>query len=111
VFLGGEDLIPEALIGSRIAEVALHVVDTIDEPLPEHVVHGAKRVFANFLAELFAKRFGGHLIEREANDGEVLREEAFFREVQKRGEKFTLGEVAARAENHHDAGSRGMRRG
>ena len=109
-FFGGEDLILEALIGSRIAEIALHVVNTIDEPLPEHVVDGAKRVFANFLAELFAKRFGGHLVEGEADDGEVLREEAFFREVEQRGEKLALGEVAARAENHHDAGSRGMRR-
>src|SRR5882724_10455637 len=109
-FFRSEDLVLEALIRSRIAEVALHVVDTIDEPLPEHVVHGAKRVFANFLAELFAKGLGGHLIEREANDGEVLREEALFREVEQRREEFAFGEVAACTENHHDAGSRGMRR-
>src|SRR5881394_3770673 len=70
-FFRGEDLILEALIGSGVAEIALHIVDTIDEPLPEHVVHGAKRVFANFLAELFAEGFGGHLVEREADDGEV----------------------------------------
>src|SRR5256885_1831837 len=106
-----EDLVLEALIGSRIAEVALHIVDTIDEPLPEHVVDGAKRVFANFLAEFFAKRFGGHLVEGEADDGEVLWEEAFFREVEQRRQKLSFREVAARAENHHDAGSRGMRRG
>src|SRR5216684_2359748 len=80
-FLGGEDLILEALIGSRVAEIALYVVDTIDEPLPEHIVHGAKRVFANFLAELFAKGLSGHLIERKADDGEVLRKQALFREI------------------------------
>ena len=62
-FFGGEDLILEALIGSRVAEVSLYVVNTIEEPLPEHVVHGAKRVFANFLAEFFAKGLGGHLVE------------------------------------------------
>jgi hypothetical protein len=107
----GENLIFEALIGGRIAEVALDVIDAVDEPLPEYVVDGMKSVFAHFLAELFAKGFGGHLIEGEADDREVLREQTFLREIKQRGEKLALGEVAAGAENYHQAGWRGMSRG
>src|SRR5689334_19713566 len=73
VFLfGGDDLILEALIGGGIAEVALDVIDAFDEPLPQQVVDGAKGELADFLTEFFAEGFGGHLVECEADNGEVL---------------------------------------
>ena len=54
--------------------------------------------------EFCAEAFSGHLIERESDDGELLRKQTFLCQVAKRWQEFSFGQVAAGAKKHHDAG-------
>jgi len=57
----------------------------------------------DFLAQLSAEGFRRHGIEGKADDGEILGEKIFLREVNERGNEFSLGEVAAGAKDDHHA--------
>jgi len=109
-FLGGEDLILEALIGSRIAEVALHVVRYDRRATARaRCPRGEARI-----RELPCRAFREALRWSCWSKEKPTMAKSFGRRpssrIEQRGEKFAFGEVAACTENHHDAGSRGMRR-
>src|SRR5579863_1508078 len=104
LLIGLSDLVLETLVSGGILEIPLNVIDAIEKPLPKFRIDRMVLEFRDLFAEERAERVGVHLVESETDDGELLREEAFLREVDESRDEFTLGEVAAGAENHHHAG-------
>src|SRR5579862_782993 len=104
LLLGRGDLVFEALVGSGIAEVALDVVDTIEEPFPQRFIERRVGKLLDALGEFLAEGIGVQLVVRKTDDGELLGKEALLLEIHERRQELALGQVAAGAVDNHDAG-------
>ncbi len=107
LFVRLHDLIFEALIRRGILKIALDVVDAIQKPLPQLRVHGMLFEFCDLLVEQGTERIGVHLVESEADNGELFRKKTFLLKVDEGRDELALSEVAAGAEDHHHAGRTG----
>ena len=103
-FSTARSLLFQALVRGGIAEIALHVVNPLEKPFPQRIIQGFRGKFLHLRGEFVAEGVSGHLVEGKTDDGELLREQPFLREIGQRGKEFALGEVAAGAKNDHHAG-------
>src|SRR6185295_12764145 len=72
------------------------------------LVERRRRELLQILAQLGAERGVVHLGAADADDRELLRQEAGDREVVERRDQLALREVAGSAEDHQDARRRGL---
>jgi hypothetical protein len=60
------------LKGSGVFKIALHVIDAVKKPLPEIWIDRMVLEFCDFFAQHRPERIRVHLIESEADDGELF---------------------------------------
>ena len=98
----------EIIIGRRLAEVARRVVQPLGELGPEVGVEvGPGRELLDVLGHLVAELLRGHLVHRDADDGEPPGQEPVAGQVEQGGHEQSLGQVARGPEDDQDARVRG----
>ncbi len=97
------DLRFERRVRLRIGEVAADVVDALLEPLPVVELENFGIELGDVALDFFPEFVVAHRLDRDADDGEVLIEQAVFCEVHERRHELSLREVAGRAEDDHRA--------
>ncbi len=90
-------------IESLIAHVAAKVIHAADEPLPNVRIDFVGGKLLDVVRRFLAEVFGGERCARDSDDGELARQQIVFRQIVECGNQLAASEVAARAENHHDA--------
>src|SRR5690242_1417501 len=90
-------------MSSVVRKISLNVVNAFEEPLPKLLIHRFGGEFVDFLGEQLAERVCIHLIESEANDGELPGQKSFAGQIDEGGQELAFSEVAAGAENDHGA--------
>ena len=104
VRLGGlGDLGVEPRVRSRILQRAADVVDALPQPRPQRGSRGSRLVRFHRFVEVRAEGLSRVVARGEADDGEMLGQQVVPGEVVQRGDELALGQIAARAEDHHHA--------
>src|SRR5262249_46637633 len=106
-FVSFRDLLLQALVSFRIAEVAPNVVDAFDHPVQSLLGNRCGSKGGNILAQLLAESLGSKVIHRKADDGELLWQKLFLSEIAEGRQQLALGEIPAGAEDDHHAGRSG----
>ena len=70
-FFRGHDLRAQFFVRRRVLEVSLHVVDSLEKPIPEVVIQRVGRKLSDILAELLPERFRGKRIVGETDHREL----------------------------------------
>src|SRR5262249_30908547 len=99
------NLLLEPFVCSRVLEISLDVIDSLQKPVPKFLVYRLACELLDVLAELSSKRFGGYGIVREADDGELRGKQLALRQIAQCRNQLPLGEVAAGSEDHHYTGA------
>ena len=99
----GEGLF-ELVVSGGIVEVSADITDAADEPFPQIVVDGAGGKLLEVFGDLLARIVVAHRIAADADDGKFARQQLLAGEVVERGNQLAAGQVAGKAEDHHDAG-------
>src|SRR5208282_518849 len=86
-----------------VFEVSGKVVETAGEPLPELVFGTFAAIGADVVVNPLAEFIGRQLGASHANHGELAGEQVGAGEVVERRDQHASGEIAGRAEDHHDA--------
>ena len=91
-------------VGGRIVEVTAVVLDALRERLPDRLLRRpVAAVLVDALEQVGAELVVGQVAPREADDGELRRQEAAEQPVVERGSELALGEVAGRSADDHRA--------
>ena len=97
-------LLLKPLVRLNVVKIPFYVIDAFRKPIPEFLIDRRTRIFGNFVRQHFAKSFSGVVIRGKTHDGELFGKQPVARKIAQRGNQFTLGQITARAKNHHDAG-------
>jgi hypothetical protein len=103
LLLGLAELFCKSRIKLRVLEIPGNLEKSLDEPVPALLIHTARGVFLDVFSGMSAKFVGGELLDGNADDHEFLGEQIPLGEIIDRGNQFPLGQIAARAEDHHGA--------
>ena len=101
----------QILVELRLHEIAGEVVEALDEPVPGGLIDAAGGELVDFLGGALAVDLGGEILARDSDDGEVFRKQVALGEIVERRDQLSLGEVAARAEDHDGARTAGFAQG
>ena len=99
----------QILVGRRVVELALEMVEALGEPIQVVVHHLAVAGLAQADAEIAAERLVIDCAPGDADHGEFFRQQLRPAEIVKRRDEQALGEIAGRPEDHEDAGVSGSR--
>jgi hypothetical protein len=99
----------QVVVRRRIRRVERQVVQPASQPVDNGRVAPAIVAAAELLRRATPELVVGDRRSRDADDGEVVREQSRLAQVVQRGQQLAPGEISGRAEDHHRAGRRRRR--
>ena len=99
------DLRLEPLIRIRVQEIAFHVVNPPDHPIPDFWIDRRRSDLGNAFGQEFPKAFRVEVVSRESYNRKLLRQEVFLNQIAKSRDQLAPGQVTRRAKNRHHARS------
>ena len=92
----------QLVVGRGIVEISTDVIDAADKPFPQIVINGASGELLKVFGELLSRIVVAHRTAAHADHGELARQQLLAGEVVESGNQLASGQVAGKAENHHD---------
>ena len=106
-FVNGFELSLEAFVSFGISEVTGYKIDALDKPVPHLQVDRIGGELRHLGGQRLAEGLSSSPAAGNTDDGEVLRQNIFLREVEQGREQLALGQVSGGAEDDHGTGGGG----
>ena len=94
----------QARIKIGVFEIAVHIVQPAQEPLPKIAVHTVAGKLLDIVSDPLAEFVFRDLSARHPDHREFARQQLIGGQIVERRNQLAAGEVSGRAENHHGAG-------
>ncbi len=77
---------------------------SLGEPVEQLLINVFADKFDQIGSDFRLEFLACHFLSADSDDGERIGQKILFRQIIKRGKKFSLGQIAGRTENNHRAG-------